>query len=206
MLVLIPSILLYKQIHLRTASRVGSLTLKRVPHWRPKSSQKTDTPVSIDKNTVLTTFHQKLQRLILLRRTMYPQCYHLHFPTLRARPPARKGPYCPQNRVPLTGTSRLAQKKSSNASFKVVTTRLLVETMLGFISKHTMAETHFSAVNGTLNPPDFLISFTHKKIFSHKTYVYLGDLHSHAPCNTQGKELRTMCTKWYVHNCFLGHN
>ena len=54
--------------------------------------------------------------------------------------------------------------------------------------------------------PGFLISFTHGKIFSHKTYVYPGDLHSHAPCNTQGKELRALCTKWYVQNFYLYHN
>ena len=50
-----------------------------------------------------------------------------------------------------------------------------------------------------------LISFTHRKSFSRKTYVYPGDLHSHA-CNTQGKVRRATCTNWYVQNFSLCHN
>ena len=75
---------------------------------------------------------------------MYPQAQRRRFyiPTLRTRTPARKGPSCPQNRVPHTGASGLAQKKSSSASFKAVRIRLLVKTMLGRIIMHTMTETH----------------------------------------------------------------
>lgn len=156
------AIMLYKQTHIPTILRVGSRILKRVPNYRPQSSREMAPPVYIDGNTNLTTADQRLQCLILIRRAMYPQAQRCSFyiPTLRTRPPARKGLSCPQNRVPHTGASGLAQKKSSNVRFEAVRIRLLVETMLGRIIRHTMTETHLNAVNGTLflRPLDFFYS------------------------------------------------
>ena len=154
--------MLYKQSHMHTTLRVGLRILQMAPNKRPQSLQEMAMPVSIDPNINLTTVNQILQRLILIRGIMYPKLQRSRFyiPTLRTRPPARKGPSCPQNRALHIGASRLAQKKSSNASSKAVRIRLLVETMSARIIRHTMKEIHLSAAHGTLylRPLDFFYS------------------------------------------------
>jgi hypothetical protein len=110
------------------------------------------TPVSIDQSTNLPTTSLQLERPILLRGLIYiqSQCHRLCIPTLRAQPPARTGPSCPQRHTHYTKASRVAQKKGSNASIMIVCIPPLVETILGLISRHITKKTPLSAVTGRM--------------------------------------------------------